>query len=193
MSWCECPLGSKRGHQMELERPLPVTKPDVLCCWNCGVTASLCWVMKGCVVVNRTWNNNDEVGESWVNKSLWIARLRWYSLHYRCVAVRSSSARTRATWEFAGAYCESPRWTCSKCKTSTSNSKVRGCSRALETPRIEHYHKFISVLCKFYSLLSLRLSVFAPFYSTLKLVFPFRARFFSSLSCRWMWVACSKM
>ena len=47
-------VGKRSGHQMLLDLPLPVTKPEVLCWWNCWVTASLCWVMIGCVaVVNR--------------------------------------------------------------------------------------------------------------------------------------------
>lgn len=56
---------------MLLERPFPVTNPEVLCCWNCCATASLCCVMIGWVVVNRNCEKiKRERKESWRWKSL---------------------------------------------------------------------------------------------------------------------------
>lgn len=46
---------------MLLERPLPVTNPDVLCGWNCWPTASLCCVIIGWVVVNRNWKKTKKI------------------------------------------------------------------------------------------------------------------------------------
>lgn len=76
---------------MLLDRPFPVTKPDVLCWWNCWVMASLCCVMMGCVVVNRSCEKNKK-------KNLFFAiekNVRFHETHFACSRVSRESAKKR--------------------------------------------------------------------------------------------------
>lgn len=72
-------VGKRSGHQMLLDLPLPVTKPEVLCWWNCWVTASLCWVMIGCVAVVKR-----NCVQSKKNKKISLIYLMSIYFHHYC-------------------------------------------------------------------------------------------------------------